>query len=87
MYAELMASSLKQYTHPVYILAFWYIFPVDGFESLKSVKFLHNNLHIAMLFLEGMQQEYFLGEILRRRYVEEMKLLHHNYTRVEVLYA
>ena len=34
-----------------------------------------------------MQQEYFLGEILRNRYVEEMELLHHNYTRVQVLYV
>jgi lysosomal acid phosphatase len=32
----------------------------------------------------GMRQEYFLGEVLRNRYVEELELIHPNYTRVQV---
>ena len=32
-----------------------------------------------------MRQELFLGEVLRQRYVEEMELIHDNYTRVQVL--
>jgi hypothetical protein len=31
-----------------------------------------------------MRQEYFLGEVLRNRYVEELELIHPNYTRVQV---
>ena len=31
-----------------------------------------------------MRQEYFLGEVLRNRYVKELELIHPNYTRVQV---
>ena len=41
---------------------------------------------VVMLILQkGMQQEYFLGEVLKTRYVDDMKLLHPNYTRAQVL--
>ena len=31
-----------------------------------------------------MRQEYLLGQLLRKRYVEEKELVHSNYTRVQV---
>ena len=31
-----------------------------------------------------MRQEYFLGELLRKNYVETLKLIDRNYTRVQV---
>ena len=32
-----------------------------------------------------MRQEYFLGEVLKSRYMDKMNLVHPNYTRVQVI--
>ena len=68
------------------VLQVYYVEELRQFEGCKTCKILSNvcNMNIALLFQQGMQRQYELGQFLRKRYVQEFKLLSTDYDERQV---